>query len=75
MENLFNECLSHFDLIKYKAVPSGSAKCKNWPPSSLLSVTAIDNFSSVDLVSSILSLVKPMDTFPEFPFKFPSLVG
>jgi hypothetical protein len=74
MENLFND-YPHFGLIKYKAVPSGSVKCKNCPPSSFLSVTAIDKFSNDDLVSSMSSPVKPIETFPEFPLRFPLLVG
>jgi len=75
MENSFRKCYPHFGLIKYKAVPSGSVKFKNCPPSSLLSATAIDNFSSDDLVSSRSSLVKPIETLPELPLKFPLFAG
>src|SRR5205814_406358 len=55
----------HFGFIKYRAVPSGSLKCKNWPPSSSLVVTGIDNLFKIVFASSKLSVVKPIEILPD----------
>ena len=65
----------HLGLIKYKAVPSGSIKCINSPPSSILFVALMDNFCNKDFASSKSSMVNPIDVLPEFSFKLLCLVG
>ena len=60
--------------MKYNMVPSGSVKCRNCPPSSSLDSGVSDRVVNKDFVSSKLSVVKPMEMFPE-PVELLPLVG